>query len=395
MATGAWINPDTALQAVAAQLREGMSNTIDRSLAQMRVEVPEVVARDDDPDFVELYGQSFRQQLRYIYDRLEADRDIEAREPPSIVAEEARQAVNLGIKLRPFLLAYRIFHRRILEDAIDSAQEQLGDPQTFAACLRVTSRWLFTYFDWVTVRVTDIYQQERELMFRNSDRRKRQLVRDLLEDEPFDKAQLRYELAQDHIAVVAWGHEPERALSALAESTGFDLLTISGTESTDWAWLGWRKLDKAELRSIHSFEPPAGAFLALGEPGRGLDGFRLSHRQAWSAYRIARHSPAPMTRYAEIALVGLTFQDPNLAREFVLRELGPLADEDERSELLRTTLSTYFAAGNNAASTAAALGVHDRTVLYRIRSIEDRLGYAITSRREELGVALRLAPMVL
>ena len=79
----------------------------------------------------------------------------------------------------------------------------------------------------------------------------------------------------------------------------------------------------------------------------------------------------------------------------MLRELGPLADDDERSELLRDTLAAYFATGQNAASAAAALGVHDRTVLYRLRTIEERLGRSILERREELGVALRLAPFVL
>ena len=43
---------------------------------------------------------------------------------------------------------------------------------------------------------------------------------------------------------------------------------------------------------------------------------------------------------------------------------------------------------------AAVLGVHDRTVLYRLRSIEDRIGHPISSRRDEIAVALRLARLV-
>jgi hypothetical protein len=34
-------------------------------------------------------------------------------------------------------------------------------------------------------------------------------------------------------------------------------------------------------------------------------------------------------------------------------------------------------------------------VIYRLRTIEDRLGRPILARREELGVALRLPPVVL
>ena len=102
-----------------------------------------------------------------------------------------------------------------------------------------------------------------------------------------------------------------------------------------------------------------------------------------------------MTTFADVALLALTLQDPTLAREFVRCELGPLAGDDTRSQLLRETLRAYFDAGQNAAAAAAALGVHERTVTYRLRSIEERLGRPLRTRRDELGVALRLAPVVL
>ena len=100
---------------------------------------------------------------------------------------------------------------------------------------------------------------------------------------------------------------------------------------------------------------------------------------------------------ADVALLALTLRDPVAAREFVLQRARiARARHDERSELLcATLLCAYFASGQNAAAAAAALGVHDRTVRYRVRSIEERLGRSILARREELGVALRLAHVVL
>ena len=121
-------------------------------------------------------------------------------------------------------------------------------------------------------------------------------------------------------------------------------------------------------------EPPPGTQLAVGTPGEGVEGFRSSHRQALSTYRIARETTQPVTTFADVALLALTLQDPTLAREFVRCELGPLAAGDARSQLLRETLRAYFDAGQNAAAAAAALGVHERTVTYRLRSIEERLG---------------------
>ena len=179
------------------------------------------------------------------------------------------------------------------------------------------------------------------------------------------------------------------------DATSWELLTVAGTDATAWGWLGATAIGHPDLSRLRGFAPPMGVRLAVGEPGHGVEGFRLTHRQA--VERIPNHAYAsePVTWHADIALLALTLQDPAAAREFVRQELGSLADDDERSELLRDTLTAYFATGHNAASAAAALGVHDRTVLYRLRTIEERLGRSILVRREELGVAPRLAPVVL
>ena len=154
-------------------------------------------------------------------------------------------------------------------------------------------------------------------------------------------------------------------------------------------------IESRNVRTIRGLSLPEGAQVALGEPARGIEGFRLSHRQALSAYRIARDTEARVTAYADISLLALALQDVELARDFVVRELGPLIASDNRSVVLRDTLGAYFGAGENAASAAAVLGVHDRTVLYRLRSIEARIGHPISARRDEIAVALRLAKLVL
>jgi len=95
--------------------------------------------------------------------------------------------------------------------------------------------------------------------------------------------------------------------------------------------------------------------------------------------------------YRDISLMALTLHDPESARTFVVEELGELAGDGPKATLLRETLSAYFAAGQNAAAAAAALQINDRTVAYRVRSAEAQLGFPIGTRRDELGVALRLA----
>jgi hypothetical protein len=389
------IKLDHALADLAAELRDDIPRFIERSLVLMHDETPEFFVRDDDPDFVEVYRQSYYQQLALIYDGLQDRWSIEGATPPALAIEEARMSASLGIPLGSLLQGYRTSHRLIFETILSAAHAKIADETLRAEVLRIASRWLFTYMDWATVQVTEVYERERDLLVRDRDRRKRQLVRDLLEGQPVDPSPLNYVLDQEHLGLIAWGHEPERALVALRETTGLAMLVVTGADPTAWGWLGANELTPANERAIRSFTPPGGVRLALGERGRGLDGFRLSHRQAWNTYRLARGGDDAVTWHADVALLALTLQDAAVAREFVVRELGSLAGEDERSDLLRETLAAYFATGQNAAAAAAALGVHDRTVLYRLRSIEERLGRPILARREELGVALRLAPVVL
>ncbi|WP_406689302.1 helix-turn-helix domain-containing protein [Saccharopolyspora sp. ID03-671] len=53
-------------------------------------------------------------------------------------------------------------------------------------------------------------------------------------------------------------------------------------------------------------------------------------------------------------------------------------------------MRSYFATGCNAAKASAQLGVHERTVAYRLRTVEESLGIDVIERRNELSVALRL-----
>lgn len=387
---------DAPLSALAAKLSDEIPEMVERGLARMRDEARDYFVRDNDADFVELYRQSYRSQLRFIYEGMASRRDLAASEPPAFAVEEARAAASFGIKLNPLLHTYRIGQRMIFEDVIATAQEQIRDDDLRSATLSYVSRWLFAYVDWLSERITEAFERERDLLVQDREQRKRHLISRVLDGEPIDAGgELGYEFERDHLAVIAWGQEPSRVLSALGNATGISLVTTTNSDGSAWAWLGARELGEQALRAVRRFEPPEGTWLAFGEPASGPDGFRLSHAQAVTAYRLAASGDERVTWHADVAVLALALQDPALARQFVRRELGPLAEGDERSARLRETLSVYFRSGHNGASAAAALGIHDRTVLYRIRSIEKRLGYSISERREELGIALRLAPLVL
>jgi DNA-binding PucR family transcriptional regulator len=130
--------------------------------------------------------------------------------------------------------------------------------------------------------------------------------------------------------------------------------------------------------------------IAIGEAGWGLEGFRESHAQALAAHRVATRLPHPMIRYRDVSLEATLMTDPDAARRFIKHELGPLAEENERSEKLRQTLEAYIRTGMNASAAAAALHVSDRTIAYRIRRLEEMLGVTVTGRGAELAAALRM-----
>jgi hypothetical protein len=221
---------------------------------------------------------------------------------------------------------------------------------------------------------------------RSREQRRARLVRDLLQGLPASDQDLGYPLGAAHVAAITWGAGPDRALTALAESLRGTLLAVAGPLGTRW---GWVALDDGEDRGGR-YAPPADTRVALGAPGRGRGGFRRSHEQAQAARAVALRTDEPVTRWHDVALEALVLNDERAARAFVHDELGPLAAGDRRAAVLRRTLAAWFAAEHRAAGAAALLGVHERTVSYRLRTIEQRLGHPILARRTELDAALRL-----
>jgi DNA-binding PucR family transcriptional regulator len=215
-------------------------------------------------------------------------------------------------------------------------------------------------------------------------------VRDLLDGLPVDHSKLPYLVSGVHVAAIATGEACDRALGQIASQLGLNRMTVSGPSGSVWAWFGGTSLLEVEAQRAIAAAVPEGVFVALGDPAEGLEGFRVSHREARHAYRIGRRMGVNAVQYADVALLSLATTDASLAREFMQRELGFLAEEDVRAEALRATLRAYFETGHNASAAAALLSLNDRTVAYRLRTIEDKLGRPITSRRDELSVALRL-----
>lgn len=360
----------------------------DRELSQ----VPEYF-EGGDPALLDMDRRTIASALRDIFAGLAHGRTPPETAPGAFV-EEARLAAQAGVDLQVLLRTHRIGHGVAWEAILRLAEETIADADTRLAVLTLASRYQFEWNDRVITTIVGVYERERDLLIRDRERRKRELVRDLLGGLPVDLGQLTYDVFGDHLAVVAWGAAPDSAVAQLASRLDGKSLVVTATAGALYAWIASPDVTETSRSPVAQFEPPAETWLAVGSPGSGVDGFRASHRQALQAYRVARVRQEPVTRYSDVALEALAVRDLALTRDFVDHFLGAVASDDLRDEVLRQTLSAYFRTGQNASSAAHLLGVHERTVAYRLRAIERRLGAPIAARREELAVALRLLDLL-
>jgi len=73
------------------------------------------------------------------------------------------------------------------------------------------------------------------------------------------------------------------------------------------------------------------------------------------------------------------------------QELGRLANQDDDTLRIASTVRVYFAELGTVARTARRLGIHKNTVLYRLQPAEILLGRSLNERRLELQLTLDLA----
>jgi sugar diacid utilization regulator len=246
------------------------------------------------------------------------------------------------------------------------------------------------------------YRLVTEEMAATSEDRRRETVLALLEGEAGEDlaatdALLGYRMRATHVGFLVHSgdhREVSRAFTALRERTAAPASLLVQPDAGTWfGWLGYHDgVDAQRLEQLRDTASGTGLPVVIGEPGRGLDGFRRSHD---SARRTAELRPAlrnaPSCLCArELRLETFLLENPVSARRFIADELGGLAADTERAQRIRDTLLTWLSAGSQAKA-AAELGVHENTVRMRVRCAAEELGAALSERRTELLVALRLS----
>jgi GGDEF-like domain/PucR C-terminal helix-turn-helix domain len=344
-------------------------------------------AADEDAEYVMGLRAAIAAIVDYGLTLVERGRTWSGAFPPEAQAQ-AQRAARAGISLDK-VLRRCVAGGTLVGDFVMQVADQ-GDPANREIVRDMLSTQA-TMLDRLMAGMTREYTRELERLEQAPGRRHQESVQRLLAGAPADAAELDYELDAWHLGVIAMGADADRAVRDLAEGLGRQLLLLSRGDTSVWAWLGGRRrLAVRDVERVLSAKARADVSLTVGEPAAGVEGFRLTHRQAQEALWVALRSPQRLTRYSDVLLLTPVLRNDVLASSLQKIMLSPLGSEREGGAVLRQTLRALFDTGHNVNAAAATLGVDRGTVRKRRRIVEQRLGRPLHTCQAELEVALRL-----
>ncbi|HSZ68775.1 MAG TPA: helix-turn-helix domain-containing protein [Solirubrobacteraceae bacterium] len=379
---------DQARAGVAGRLRVRRVELVEAIFARVR-EGALGRAGGEDADYVAGLRAAVAAAVEHGLEGIERGEEWVGPAPPAVL-EQAGRAARVGVSLDTVLRRYVVGHTLLGEFVVDEVDR--GELSGRHSALRGVWRAQAAVLDRLLTVITGEYRAELVRARRSPQDQLAERVRRLLDGGAAQPTELDYEFDGWHVGAIAMGAGNEELVRALAARAERRLLSVAPDEQRVWAWLGGRdRLEVADLeRVIANTALSGGVAFAVGEPAKGFEGWRLTHRQAQAALLVALRRPRALTRYADVALLANVLKDDALVRALTDIYLSPLNDAHERGPVLRETLRAYLAAERNASSTAAMLKVARRTVENRLRTIEAKLGRSLHPCPAELEVALHL-----
>jgi hypothetical protein len=356
--------------------------------------------------------QAARSNLGVIVTMMREGDDPWSAIPPAEAIGYAKEYVVRGLELSLMQRAYRTAQGVFSGIILERLRAATDDADHLAEAMAYFNTWIFAWVETIERRLTYVYMSEHEQWVRGAVAIRAAEVRALLGgaaavDAAAVSLRLGYELDRFH---VGWSEEAgerpgdagglfaemERAAAAVAESlgAGAPLTVAEGRHLACWAG----RRSEPELSRLRL--PRAGArglSVAAGTPAPGVEGFVLSHREALLARRVAQlrgDGDGAVATYPDLALEALLAEDPDAARRFAARELGPLAAGDDATVRFSSTVAIFLEEGSSFLRAGRRLGIHANTVIYRVRRAESLLGRSVTERQLELRVALRLVRLL-
>jgi hypothetical protein len=311
-----------------------------------------------------------------------------------VVAVQARRDASNGVglttALRRCVAGYTVAWSFVLGEV---ARHDFPEEQRLPLLLQA-SRAASSLLACVQVEIADAHSAEIKRRARSREQRRAEIAHRLLAGEQLhagELAELGYDLDLWHLGVIATGAEAGRVVRGLATGLGCELLSIAHGRETVWAWLGGqRRIAFADVERTLEAAEHTDVSLAVGEPAKGVDGWRQTHHEAEGALLVARCWPRRLTRYLDVAPEVTALRDEALADSLIESYLSPLDGMRIGGQAARRTLGALLAKTHNVSSAASALNV-DRSTVHRQRNeIERRLGCRLQERQAEIEIALRI-----
>lgn len=395
------------IRELAAEMLESAGELAAEMTAHLHRNIPELGG--DDLDLMRATRASCESNIVQSYRLLQSGGDVNDFVVPPEATQYVRGLVSRGIKVPVLLRTYRLGHALTWDRWADELRERADSPEELARAIEYSSRWMFAYIDMISAALVEEFAGEQARRVRSAEQVRAATVRAVLagelDDDEVAARRLGYQLRRSHLALHIWSDQDEtrgleRAAREAVEATGCksQLIVASGGAALDVWCAGTEAAIEQAPEKLAAYEPPAGIRIAYAAAAAtGIPGFRQAHLQARQAARVAMIAGdrlAAVTGYAEIELVSLLLEDVDRAREFMTARLGPLAAGDEQAERLRQTATAYLRHNRSASHAAKELFVHQNTVTYRIRQVEELLGRPVTEGQTELLCALKLAELL-
>lgn len=318
--------------------------------------------------------------------------------PPDL-EEMARQLVRRG-QGDVILNSGRAVQNAALQFSRRAAFQLTQDAVLLEELLEVMAQSIMTFIDDNMREVTTVLRREQEILRQSSHVDRRDLVARIIQGEDVGavlaSGRLEYAMEQQHHGALIWSEarQPElrqledvaRELAHCAHASSH--LVILANSATLWVWCAAdQPVNRTRLEQFVATVPRTR--VAIGEPGRGIEGFRSSHLEALTAQRVVGRlrSPACVVSIAQVRLVSLMTQDARAAQHFVSETLGSLATA---SPILQKSLRVFLECGSNATEAAELLHSHRNTLLRRLEKAEELLPRPLRKCRLDVAAALEV-----
>ena len=378
--------PREARAALAGRLRARLPE-IERAVFS-RVQALTDQSDDDDPSYLIGLRRAVSAAISHGIEGVELGLDRPETVPTAVMSQARRAArakVSIDIALRRFALGGRLLAGFIFDEG--------GDIPSAVVHEILADQGLEV--DRLMARVAAEYEDEVRRLTRSSAERIAARIAELVEgDSPFAPLDMAFDFDLWHVGLIFRGAHGERFARSLARQFGYRALLADRGEEV-WAWLSSpHESAVADLERLLTKEMPPDLVAAFGEARAGMDGWRLSHREARVALQIMLRRPRRLTRGRDVILLAGILRNDTLVRSLLDAYLVPLEANGLATQTLIDTLRAYFSVGGNAAAAAASLGVTRHTVQRRIKTVEQTLGRPIHSCYSELVVALEVVDLL-